>query len=78
MTEMNSPGWTSTVMRRSTYMRPAGVSNTFSRFRIAMSGPVIGAGSVAASRDCVDEENKPIEGSKETGDGGGGYPPTET
>src|SRR5207237_109657 len=24
MTEMNSPGWTSTVMRRSTYMRPAG------------------------------------------------------
>src|SRR3954471_7707678 len=64
MIEMNSPGCTSKVMRRRTYMRPAGVSNTFSRFRMAMSGPVMGAGSAAASRDCVDEENRPIESSR--------------
>src|SRR5437773_204881 len=69
MTEMNSPGWTSTVIRRSTNMRPAGVSKTFSRLRIAMSGPVIGAGSAAANRDCVDEENKPMESSEGSGDG---------
>src|SRR5689334_20933708 len=79
MMEMNSPGCTSKVMRRSTYIRPAGVSKTFSRLRMAMSGPVMGAASAAASRDCVDEENKPMGGSRSadggqgTGDGRRGY-----
>src|SRR5689334_22546271 len=67
MIEMNSPGCTSSTMRRKTYIRPAGVSKTFSRLRMAMSGPVIGAGSAAANRDCVDEENKPMGSSGRSG-----------
>src|SRR2546423_8654258 len=62
MIEMTSPGCTSSVMRRSTYMRPAGVSNPFSRFRIEMRGPVSGSGS-AASFDCVEEEKRPMKDS---------------
>ena len=34
-------------MRRSTYVRPAAVSNTFSRLRIEMSGPTIGGGGAS-------------------------------
>src|SRR4051794_35458488 len=51
MIETNSRGWISPVMRRSTKVRPAGVSNTFSMLRNEMSGPTIGAGG--ASRETV-------------------------
>src|ERR671928_45622 len=53
MMEMNSPGCTSKVMRRRTYMRPAGVSNTFSRFRMAIR-------RVEVSRRLVGEEEERI------------------
>src|ERR1044071_862284 len=42
MIEMNSPGLMSALMRRRTYIRPAGVSNTFSSPRSEMSGPEYG------------------------------------
>src|SRR6185312_4587853 len=51
MIETNSPGWISPVIRRSTNVRPAGVSNTFSMLRIEIRGPTIGAGG--ASRETV-------------------------
>ena len=49
MIEMNSRGAMSALMRRSTYERPAAVSNDFSTLRREMSGPVKGTGSFAAA-----------------------------
>src|SRR3982750_2602669 len=72
MIEMNSPGCTSKVMRRRTYIRPAGVSNTFSRFRMAMSGPVMGGGEGGCLRrkKFVCGHGGPEKGGGEKGGGG--------
>src|SRR5688500_2851848 len=57
MMETNSPGLMSKVMRRRTYILPAGVSKTFSRSRRLISGTPGGIGTCSATADGLEEKN---------------------